>query len=306
MPEGRKTWSHVDLWTRLPSRGARLPGGGSYPGSWAWRVLLWRRERRKDRKVGNSTGKPPGIEVLPLRGIPEVEPGADLPAVIQRALAESRMRLADGDVVVVKQKIVSKAEGRLARLDSVEPGRQARRLAKEQGKDPRLVELILRESVRVVRVGHGVVITETRQGLVCANSGVDRSNVRDGYAALLPLNPDRSARRIRRELEKGSKAKLAVIITDTFGRPWRKGQTDVAIGCSGIAPLYSYKGRTDKHGYHLKVTEPAVADEIAAAAELVTGKLSEVPVAVVRGATYQRGEGGVRSMLMEKERDLFR
>jgi coenzyme F420-0:L-glutamate ligase/coenzyme F420-1:gamma-L-glutamate ligase len=253
-----------------------------------------------------AAGRVDGLEVIPVGGLPEVEPGADLPALILRALGRLHLRLRDRDVIVVKQKVVSKAEGRLVKLDEVEPGPSALRLAAEQRKDPRLVELILREATRVVRAGHGVIITETRQGLVCANSGVDKSNVKDGYVALLPVEPDRSARLIRKGLETKTNKRVAVVITDTFGRPWRRGQTDVAIGCSGISPLFSYRGKTDKFGYALRVTEPAVVDEIAAAAELVTGKLTETPVALVRGAKYERGEGGVRAMLMEKGKDLFR
>lgn len=246
------------------------------------------------------------LKIIPVYGIPEVKPGTDLPAAVFRAAARQGLRFADGDVVVVKQKIVSKAEGRLVELKRVKPGPRARKLAGEQGKDPRLVELILRESVRVVRAGHGVIITETRRGLVCANSGIDKSNVKRGFVALLPADPDGTARKIRRRLEARTRAEIAVIISDTFGRPWRKGQTDVAIGCSGIAPLYSYKGRRDKFGYSLRVTEPSVVDEMASAAELVAGKLSGVPVTVIRGATFTRGEGGVQSMIIEWEKDLFR
>ena len=241
-----------------------------------------------------------------MKGVPEVNEGDDVARLISDCVLRSGLALADGDVVVIKQKIVSKAEGRVVDLTGVIPGPRAKRLAAQQGKDPKLVELVLREAVRVVRAGHGVIITETRQGLVCANSGVDRSNVREGHAALLPVDPDSSARRIRRSLERISGLKVAVVITDTFGRPWRKGQTDVAIGCSGIRPLLSYRGKTDRYGYELRVTEPAVVDEIAGAAELVTGKLGGVPAAIVRGANYSRGEGGVRGMMMDKERDLFR
>jgi coenzyme F420-0:L-glutamate ligase/coenzyme F420-1:gamma-L-glutamate ligase len=246
------------------------------------------------------------LEVFPLRGFPEVEVGADIGALLLTAARKSHVRAERGDVLVIKQKIVSKAEGRLLKLDDVEPSARARRLAARQSKDPKLVEVILREAVRVVRTGHGVIITETRHGFVCANSGVDRSNVKDGYAALLPIDPDASARRIRKHVEEATGKRIAVIITDTFGRPWRKGQTDVCIGCSGIEPLYSYRGRRDRYGYELRVTEPAVVDEIAGAAELATGKLARIPAAIVRGASYTRGEGGARSVVMEKERDLFR
>ena len=246
------------------------------------------------------------IEVIPLRGIPEVSKGDDLAALILEAVSKSSLALDDGDVVVVKHKIVSKAEGRVVRLGSVAPRRRAKALAKSQGKDPRLVELVLAESVRVVRAGHGVIITETRQGFVCANSGIDQSNVGRGSVALLPVDPDRSADKLRRELEKRTGKALAVVVTDTFGRPWRLGQTDVAIGCSGVLPLVDYAGRRDKFGYELRVTEPSVVDEVAGAAELAIGKLKGIPAAIVRGVEYVRGEEGVKGMLMPAERDLFR
>ena len=212
----------------------------------------------------------------------------------------------DGDIVVVKQKVVSKAEGRVVKLSDVVPGKRALSLAKAEGKDPRLVELILVESTRIVRAGHGVIITETRHGFVCANSGIDQSNVGMGWAALLPLYPDRRARHIRRTLERRTGSRLAVVVTDTFGRPWRLGQTDVAVGCSGIAPLLRYRGKKDRFGYELRVTEPSTVDEVAAAAELATGKLSRVPYAVVRGVGYSRSDAGVKAMLMRMEWDLVR
>ena len=246
------------------------------------------------------------IEVIPLAGIPEVSEGDDLASLILDAVGRESLALADGDVVVVKHKIVSKAEGRVVSIDAVEPGRKARALAKKEGKDPRLVELMLRESVRVVRASHGVIITRTKQGLVCANSGIDQSNVGKGSVALLPVDPDRSARNLRRVLEKRTGRRLAVVVSDTFGRPWRRGQTDVAIGCSGIKPLFSYKGKTDSYGYSLRVTEPAVADEVASAAELVIGKLSGIPAAIVRGVRYERGEGGAKELVIAQEQDLFR
>jgi coenzyme F420-0:L-glutamate ligase/coenzyme F420-1:gamma-L-glutamate ligase len=246
------------------------------------------------------------IEVIPLAGIPEVSEGDDLASLILDAVGRESLALADGDVVVVKHKIVSKAEGRVVSIDAVEPGRKARALAKKEGKDPRLVELMLRESVRVVRASHGVIITRTKQGLVCANSGIDQSNVGKGSVALLPVDPDRSARNLRRVLEKRTGRRLAVVVSDTFGRPWRLGQTDVAIGCSGMLPLLRYAGKKDRFGYRLRVTEPSVADEIAGAAELAIGKLNGMPAAVVRGVEYDRGEGGVKGMLMPPERDLFR
>jgi coenzyme F420-0:L-glutamate ligase/coenzyme F420-1:gamma-L-glutamate ligase len=244
--------------------------------------------------------------VYPVKGIPEVRQGDDIVSLLLEALKKNDLQLRDLDIVVIKQKIVSKSEGRLVRLDSVTPGRRARRIAAAAHKDPNMVEMILRESKRVVRMGHGVIITETTQGLVCANSGVDRSNVPPGWASLLPERPDRSATRLRRTLEATTGLRHAVIITDTFGRPWRKGQTDVAIGCSGISPLNSYRGKLDLYGYKLRVTEPAIIDEIAGTAELVSGKLTGVPVAIVRGLKYQRSDSGVKALLMERRRDLFR
>ena len=235
--------------------------------------------------------------------------GSDLPGLVVTALGRSGIELKEGDIIVVKQKVISKVEGQVVSLKDVVPGRRANRLARMERKDPRLMELVLRESVRVVRRGHGVVITETKHGFVCANSGVDQSNVGMGSASLLPADSDLSARRLRRSLEALTGRRVAVVITDTFGRPWRRGQTDVAIGSSGIDPLYSFRGRTDRFGYSLKVTEPAVVDEVAGAAELAMGKLDRVPVAVIRGVKYakekSRGEG-VRSLIMKRERDLFR
>ena len=241
-----------------------------------------------------------------MRGIPEVRKGDDVATLLYRALKKHRLGLQDSDVIVVKQKIVSKSEGRLVRLDSVSPSTKAKKIARSVNKDPSLVELILRESKRVVRMGHGVIITETKHGFVCANSGIDRSNVPAGWAALLPERPDESARRLRDSLEAMSGVKVGVIITDTFGRPWRKGQTDVAIGCSGISPLNSYRGKKDLYGYLLRVTEPAIVDEVAGSAELVSGKLTGVPVVLVRGLRYERNDKGVKSMLMERRKDLFR
>ncbi|MBI3841054.1 MAG: coenzyme F420-0:L-glutamate ligase [Thaumarchaeota archaeon] len=246
------------------------------------------------------------MEVFPLVGIPEVRKGSDLARMILDAASTHSFAFKNRDIVVVKQKVVSKAEGRLVRLASVAPTRRALALAAKEGKDPKVVELILRESVRVVRTGHGVIITETRQGFVCANSGIDQSNVPKGYVALLPLSPDATAKRLRARLQASTRRRLAVVITDTFGRPWRNGQTDVAIGSSGIAPLVSYAGRRDRFGYRLKVTEPAVVDEVAGAAELAAGKLDQIPVAVVRGVRYDDGDDGVASLIMDPERDLFR
>jgi coenzyme F420-0:L-glutamate ligase/coenzyme F420-1:gamma-L-glutamate ligase len=246
------------------------------------------------------------IRIAPVKGIKRIEPGDQLGEIIANAIQGNSFELMDDDIVVVTQKIVSKSEGRLVKLDGIKPTVKAVDLATELGRDPRGVELVLRESRRIVRKGHGVLITETRHGFVCANSGIDVSNVEEGYAALLPIDPDASARRIRESLEEATKRRLAVIVTDTFGRPWREGQTDVAIGCSGIAPTQRLAGKKDPYGYLLKVTQPAVVDELAAAAELVMKKLSLVPVAIVRGVKYRRSESGVRSMVRDSRLDLFR
>ena len=241
-----------------------------------------------------------------MTGIPEVREGDDLAGLILDACDRGRLGLRDGDVVVVKQKAVSKAEGRVVKLSQVVPGRRAKLMAAKEGKDPRLVELILKESVRVVRSGHGVIITETKHGFVCANSGIDQSNVGKGLALLLPKDPDRSARGIRKGLEAASGKSIAVVISDTFGRPWRQGQIDVAIGCSGISPMLRYAGKEDKFGYRLRVTEPAVVDEVASAAELVMGKLRGIPAALVKGVEYDKGDAGVHSLILPRGRDLFR
>ncbi len=247
------------------------------------------------------------VRIIPIGGISEVRPGDDLAAVILGAAQRQNLALAEGDVVVVTQKIVSKAEGRIVDLDSIAPGAFARQIAERWEKDARVVELVLSESARIVRMDHGVMICETKHGLICANAGIDSSNVeRLGTVALLPIDPDASAERIRAALEQAAAVPLAVIITDTFGRPWREGHVNFAIGVAGMEPLRDYMGTFDPAGYELKVTRMAVADELAAAAELAHGKLDRVPVAVVRGYAYPQGCGSARSLLRDPEKDLFR
>jgi coenzyme F420-0:L-glutamate ligase / coenzyme F420-1:gamma-L-glutamate ligase len=249
---------------------------------------------------------PPEIRILPLPGLPEVSEGDDLAALMADA-ARAGPGIEAGDIIVVTQKIVSKAEGRVVPLADVEPSPEAERLALETEKDPRLVELILRESNRIVRQSGPILITETKHGFVCANAGIDASNVGpEGLVSLLPEDPDRSAAAIRNAIGERAGAEVAVIITDTFGRPWREGHTNVAIGLAGMLPFVDYVGRTDPHGYELRVSTLAVADELAAAAELVHGKLDRVPVAIIRGYTYPRGEGSARELVRDAERDLFR
>ncbi len=248
----------------------------------------------------------PDLRVIGLTGLPEINAGDDLSRLITEAAGLQGTALAAGDVVVVTQKIVSKAEGRVVPLDSIQPSPRARRLARETGKDPRLAELVLRESVRIVRLREGTLITETRHGFVCANAGIDASNVGEGYASLLPEDPDRSAAAIRAGIRERAGVEVAVVMSDTFGRPWREGHTNVAVGIAGMAPFVDYVGEKDPHGYELRVSSLAVADELAAAAELVMGKLSRVPVAIVRGYPYPPGCGTARDMVRPPERDLFR
>jgi coenzyme F420-0:L-glutamate ligase/coenzyme F420-1:gamma-L-glutamate ligase len=247
------------------------------------------------------------VQIIAVVGMPEVRPGDDLAALILEAVRGQGADIEDGDVLVVTQKIVSKAEGRLVDLRQVEPSPHARELAAQTGKDARLLEVILRESHRIVRQEGGVIICETKHGFVCANAGVDTSNVGGGMVSLLPQNPDQSAERIRAAVqEERAGISVAVIVSDTFGRPWREGHTNVAIGVAGMSSIRDYVGQTDPHGYVLRVSAMAVADELAAAAELVMGKLSRVPVAIVRGFDYQRAEGSARELIRPPERDLFR
>ena len=245
--------------------------------------------------------EPDELRVIPVRGLPEIEPGAKLGA----SIAE-HPELADGDVVVISQKIVSKAEGRIRHLSSVIPGAEARKLAAVLGKEPALVQLILDESAEVLRAERGVLITETRHGFVCANAGVDSSNLPDDdTVCLLPEDPDASARRIRGELS----PVIGVVIADSFGRAWRLGQAEVAIGCAGLIPLDDWRGRPDAHGRELEATLIAIADEAAAAADLVRAKDSRTPVAIVRGLSrFVTAEDGPGAHTLRRPRadDLFR
>jgi coenzyme F420-0:L-glutamate ligase / coenzyme F420-1:gamma-L-glutamate ligase len=243
------------------------------------------------------------LRVIGLEGIPEVRPGDDVPALIASA-AERVGGLEEGDVVAVAHKVVSKAEGRLVRLDDVEPSLYARDVAGDE--DPRRLEVILREAARVVRIRPPLVIAETRHGFVCASAGVDSSNAPDtGTLVLLPLDPDASAERIRSRLAELTGVPVGVIVTDSFGRPWRRGTTDIAVGVAGVTPLLDLRGQRDGAGYELHATQIALADEIAGAAELVMGKTAQIPAAIVRGLDVA-GEGRARELVMPAERDLFR
>jgi coenzyme F420-0:L-glutamate ligase/coenzyme F420-1:gamma-L-glutamate ligase len=243
------------------------------------------------------------VRVIPLRGIPELAEGDDLGALLAEAAGRAG-GLEDADVVVVAQKAVSKVEGRVVRLAEVEPSPRARELAGPEG-DPRHAEVILRESAEVVRSRPPLVIARTRHGFVCASAGVDSSNAPEaGVLVLLPLDPDASAARLRARLRELTGADVGVVVSDSFGRAWRTGTTDVALGVAGLAPLRDLRGVRDRTGYELRSTQIAVADELAGAAELVLGKTAGVPAAVVRGVDA-RGEGTARELVMPRERDLF-
>ncbi len=254
-----------------------------------------------------ATPGSPGISVVGLPGIPEVAEGDDLARLIAEAAGRAGVSLASGDVLVVAQKVVSKAEGRVVSLSEIAPSGLAREFAEAWGKDPRQVEVVLRESRRIVRMDRGVIIAETTHGFICANAGVDASNVPgEDRVSLLPMDPDGSAARLRKALDDRCSAQVGVIVSDTFGRPWREGLTNVAIGVAGLSPLVSYIGQQDPHGHMLRVTELAVADELAAAAGLLMGKLERIPVVLIRGYGFRSSEGCARSLVRSPERDLFR
>ena len=245
-----------------------------------------------------------GIEVLGIEGLPEVRPGDDLLALVRDAVAQG---LRPKDVLVVTHKVVSKAEGRLVDLRTVQPSALAKGFATRHGKDPRQIEVVLRESRRIVRMDRGIVISETHHGFVCANAGVDASNVPgEDTVCLLPVDPDASAARLREALDDDPGVEVAVVISDSFGRAWRHGITDVAIGVAGMDPLADYRGQRDPHGFPMEASVLAVADEIAAAAELVMGKTRGIPLAVVRGYPYAPAPGTGKDLLMPPERDMFR
>jgi coenzyme F420-0:L-glutamate ligase/coenzyme F420-1:gamma-L-glutamate ligase len=247
------------------------------------------------------------IEVIALDGIGEVAPGDDLALHIARAADQSSIELAATDVVVVTQKVVSKAEGRLVELASVEPSEAARAWAERWGKDPRQVELVLRESAEIVRMGPGgLIIGRTRHGFVCANAGVDVSNVGGGEtASLLPVDPDASAQRLRDGLRLRLGVSPAIVISDSFGRPWRNGIVNVAIGAAGIETVLDLRGTPDAAGREMIATVIAVADELASAADLAGGKIEQRPVVVVRGYDWRPSALGASALVMERERDLF-
>ncbi|MFZ1918552.1 MAG: coenzyme F420-0:L-glutamate ligase [Terriglobales bacterium] len=256
------------------------------------------------RTRGGSQGE---IRILPIAVAAEIGPETSLSEMLLAGARGARLRFEDGDILVVKHKVVSKAEGSIVSLAEIRPSAASRAWGRRYGVDARVTELALRESRRIVRRKRGVLITETRHGFICANSGVDVSNVDGGkHAVVLPADPDQSAARLRRELKASAGVEIAVIVSDSFGRPWREGLTEVAIGVAGMRPLVDYRGRRDPHGYSLHATIDAVADELVCAAGLVCGKLARTPACIIRGYSYQRGNGRARELLRPARRDLFR
>ena len=246
------------------------------------------------------------ILITGIKGIPEVRRGANLAHIIIESAVNQGLPLKNGDIVVVTSKIISKAEDRIIKISEIKPSRIAIRLSRILRINPRKVEIILSEAKRIVRMARGRIIVETRHGFICANGGIDQSNVDSGLLSLLPEDSDSSARKILNGIKKESGVDVAVIVTDTFGRPWREGQTNVAIGVAGISPLRSYAGQKDTYGYALKVTNIAIADEIASASELVMGKIERVPVAIVRGLKYDFARGNIQHLIRKTSKDLFK
>jgi coenzyme F420-0:L-glutamate ligase/coenzyme F420-1:gamma-L-glutamate ligase len=247
------------------------------------------------------------LELIGVGGIGEIGTGVSLGRLICDACGKLGIELADDDILVVAQKIVSKSEGRIVRLEQVEPSTQARQLGRQLDKDPALVEVILGESRGVIRSGGRALIVETHHGFVCANAGVDQSNVGLGMVALLPHDPDHAAGAIREEIRRQTDKHVGVIISDSFGRAWRIGTVDVAVGVAGLNPIKDERGQKDRHGYELKAAVAAIADEIASAAELVMGKRDGVPVVIVRGYKWEKKEdGSAQELLRPVAEDLFR
>lgn len=241
------------------------------------------------------------IEIIPIQIKKEILPKDDLSGLIVK-----NSKLQDGDIIIVSQKAVSKNEGRVVELETVIPSELAVGIASEYKKSPQIVEIILSESSRIVRMENEIIIVETKNGFICANAGVDESNVDQGYATLLPKNPDESANRLRNQISKKTGKNIALIISDTFGRPFRNGQTDCAIGVSGISAILDYAGTKDKYGRTMRITAIAIADELCSAAELIKGKHSECPAAIIRNYRYEQKDDSIKPLLRQAESDLFR
>jgi coenzyme F420-0:L-glutamate ligase/coenzyme F420-1:gamma-L-glutamate ligase len=255
----------------------------------------------------NKAGPVGELRVIPVPLVDEIRAGDSLINKLAGALKRAKLSFQPGDILVLKHKVVSKAEGQLVELESIHPSASTRRWARRFGVDARVTELALSQSKRVVRRSRGVLITKTRHGLVCANSGVDVSNVDGGrHALLLPQDPDRSAEKLHRELKKRIRLTIPVIITDSFGRPWREGLTEAAIGVAGMKALLDHRGHRDPYGYRLRVSVDAIADELACAAGLVCGKLARTPACIIRGFHYPPGRGKARDLIRPAGNDLFR
>ncbi|MCK4476343.1 MAG: coenzyme F420-0:L-glutamate ligase [Methanophagales archaeon] len=247
------------------------------------------------------------LEIIGIDHFPEVKEGDDLTDLFFKALEEKREKLEDGDAIVFTSKIISKSEGRVVDLSGVKIGSDAERIAKETDKDPRIVQLILNETKEIVRTEKNIILVETKHGFVCANAGVDESNVEEGKAVLLPEDPQRSASRLKKEIEERSGEEISVLISDSFGRAFRDGVTGICIGVSGITALLDRRGEEDRFGKIARITKEAVADEICAAANLVIGEFKEgIPIAIVRGLKLKRSEGDIKEVLFNREDDLFR
>jgi coenzyme F420-0:L-glutamate ligase / coenzyme F420-1:gamma-L-glutamate ligase len=249
------------------------------------------------------------LEVIPIHITADIKPKDKLELIILESISQAHENLYDKDIIVIAQKIISKVEGRIVNLNLINPSDKSIQIARKYYKDARIVEMILSESKEIIREERGIIIAETRHGFVCANAGVDQSNLKDSknHVVLLPIDADKSARKIRHSIKEQTTKKVAIIITDTFGRPFREGQTNVAIGIAGIKPIKSYVGTIDMYGKKLKVTEIATADEIASAAELVMGKSDRIPVAIVRGCIYDEDDKcSISALVRKKENDLFR
>lgn len=249
----------------------------------------------------------PEFRVIGITGVPEVRPGDNLTSLLTQAAQKQSTPLLDDDILVITQKIVSKAEGNLVKLSDITPSEFARQFGERHQRDPRQIEVVLRESKRIVKMDRGVLITETHHGFICAGAGVDASNIKDNdTVSTLPKDPDSSARKIQEAIHQTLGIVVPVVITDTFGRPWREGLTEVAIGVSGLLPLKDYRGATDSYGQYLQVTITAVADELAACAGLVSNKTDNIPAAIIRGYPYESGNGSFRDLLRDPNLDLFR
>ena len=249
-------------------------------------------------------------QIIPILIHDDIDMGDDIAGLIIKSISEKNESLRENDVIVITHKIISKAEGKITDLSRIVPSEQSNIISSDTGKDPRLIELIISQSNEIIKIERDIIITETKHGFVCANAGIDASNVGNlsNHVVLLPDNPDESARKIRNDIKSRTNMNISVIISDTFGRPFRKGQVNIAIGIAGIDPIKSYIGKTDMYGNILRVTEIAIADEIASAAELVMGKSSRIPVAIVRGCAYMSGDGdsSISKITRSKKDDLFR